>query len=84
MELNTLIIKGIPPFLNYVRAISGLGWEDIRTLKAGTIHRQITDNTQPGGSTTRKIAYTAPFLPANREQDYRRAWTHYEQLVTSD
>ena len=25
MELNTLIIKGIPPSLNYTRAISGLG-----------------------------------------------------------
>jgi len=24
MDRNTLIIKGIPPFLNYIRAISGL------------------------------------------------------------
>ena len=63
---------------------TALGWEDIRTLKTGTIHRQIIDNTQPGGPVNRKMAYTAPFRPANREQDYRQAWAHYEQLVATD
>ena len=63
---------------------TALGWEDIRTLKTGTIHRQITDNTQPSGPITRKITYTAPFHPAHREQDYRQAWTHYEQVLATD
>ncbi len=61
-----------------------LGWEDIRTLKTGTIHRQITDNTQSGDPVIRKITYTAPFHPANREQDYQQAWTHYQHLLASD
>ena len=60
---------------------TALGWEDIRTLKSGTIHRQITDNTQPGGPITRKIAYKAPFRPANREEDYRQAWGHYSSTL---
>ena len=63
---------------------AALGWEDIRTLKTGTIHRQITDNTQPGGPVIRKITYTAPFHPANREQDYQQAWTHYQHLLAND
>ena len=60
---------------------TALGWEDIRTLEIGTIHRQITDTTQRDGPFTREIEYTAPFRPANREQDYRQAWTHYERLL---
>ncbi len=63
---------------------TALGWEDIRTLETGTIRRQIIDNTQPGGPVSRQIEYTAPFTPANREQDYRLAWTHYERLLHGD
>ena len=63
---------------------TALGWEDIRSLKTGTIHRQIIDNTQPGGPANREIDYIAPFHPANREQDYRQAWTHFERLLDDD
>ena len=51
-----------------------LGWEEVRSLDAGTIRRRITDNTQPGGSVQRHIEYVAPFTRCNREQDYRVAW----------
>ena len=51
-----------------------LGWEDISSLKSGTIHRQLLDNTQPTGPTTRTISYVAPFTRPNREDDYRTAW----------
>jgi len=63
---------------------TALGWEDIRILKTGTIHRQITDNTQPDGPVNRKVDYIAPFHPANREQDYRQAWAHYQHLLAND
>ena len=51
-----------------------LGWEDIRNLETGTVHRRITDRTQPGGPFQRNIDYVAPFARCDREQDYRTAW----------
>ena len=59
---------------------TALGWKDIRTLETGTIRRQITDNTQSDGPITRQIEYIAPFLPANREQDYRTAWGRFNSV----
>ena len=53
---------------------TSLGWEDVSSLKSGTIHRQLLDNTQPTGPTTRTISYVAPFTRPNREDDYRTAW----------
>ena len=54
-----------------------LGWEDIQTLEAGTVRRNITDNTQPGGPVQRVIEYVAPFTKCDREQDYRTAWNAF-------
>ena len=51
-----------------------LGWEDIRSLKAGAIRRQITDDTQPNGPIRREIEYVAPFTRCDRETDYQVAW----------
>ena len=68
----------------HIATNTALGWEDIRSLKTGTIHRQIIDNTQPGGPVNREIEYIAQFLPANREQDYRQAWTHFERFLDGD
>ena len=51
-----------------------LGWEDVRHLESGTIHRGIVDRTQPGGPVQRHIEYVAPFTRCDREQDYRVAW----------
>lgn len=68
-----------------------LGWEDIMPKRAddgtlqpqvadGTIiQRPIIDDTQPGGPIERTIQYVAPFTLADREADYRVAWTHFEQ-----
>ena len=56
---------------------TALGWEDIRSMQSGTIHRQIQDNTQPAGPKTRTIQYVAPFTHPNREQDYSTAWPRW-------
>ena len=55
-----------------------LGWEDVTSLKSGTIHRQLLDNTQPTGPTKRTISYVAPFTRPNREADYRVAWKFWD------
>ena len=63
-----------------------LGWEDIRTLKAGAIRRQITDDTQPNGPIRREVEYVAPFTRCDREIDYQVAWPQSPSPVmnTSD
>ncbi|WP_439860866.1 Eco57I restriction-modification methylase domain-containing protein [Pseudomonas sp. MBLB4136] len=66
-----------------------LGWDDVMPrstengigkpqLADGTvIERWVLDDTQPGGPINRIIRYTAPFTLADREADYRVAWTHF-------
>ncbi len=45
----------------------------------GTVITQwVTDDTHPGGPRTVERTYTAPFARANREEDYRIAWTFFE------
>lgn len=73
-----------------IRKPRRLGWEDIqpKLMPDGTLHpqvpdgtvieRPITDTTQPGGPIDRTIRYTAPFILADREADYRIAWAHFE------
>jgi len=63
-----------------------LGWEDVQPKNGqpqvpdGTVvERPIRDDTLPGGSVDRMIQYVAPFALADREEDYRTAWTHFEQ-----
>ncbi|MGH8145562.1 MAG: Eco57I restriction-modification methylase domain-containing protein [Rhodanobacteraceae bacterium] len=56
-----------------------LGWEDIRDLKQATVTKTFPDDTRPGGPVQRDITYTAPFFKPDREQDYRIAWTYFEQ-----
>ena len=61
------------------------GWEDLRP-KNGTpqvpdgtiIERPVMDDTLPGGPVRRTIQYVAPFSLADREEDYRIAWAHFE------
>ncbi|WP_026687880.1 class I SAM-dependent DNA methyltransferase [Azovibrio restrictus] len=48
-------------------------------LPDGTVITQwVTDDTLPGGPRTVERSYTAPFGRANREEDYRIAWTFFE------
>ena len=61
------------------------GWDELRTmwdrgeLPDGTrIERQVMDDTLPGGPTLRTRSWVAPFTLANREDDYRTAWTFFE------
>ena len=56
-------------------ANTALGWEDVRHLQSGTVHREIIDNTQLGTRRQHRIKYSTPFTLANRETDYRTTWT---------
>ena len=58
-----------------------LGWEDIQYLREGTVTREISDDTQPGGPVRRVIEYHAPFDRCDRESDYRVAWTEFERRL---
>lgn len=79
-----------------IRKPHRLGWEDIqpKPMPDGGLHpqvpdgtvieRPITDTTQPGGPIDRTIRYTAPFILADREADYRLAWEHFASLPFSE
>lgn len=56
-----------------------LGWEDIKDMQKGEIHRSITDDTMPGGPIERTIIYKAPFTKCDREKDYEVAWAEFER-----
>jgi len=63
-----------------------LGWEDFQPkdgkpqVPDGTIiERPVMDDTLPGGPNRRTTQYVAPFSLADREEDYRIAWAHFEQ-----
>jgi hypothetical protein len=65
------------------RAITG--WEELRQLQeagqlpAGSIATTtVTDDTLPGGVRQVVRCYEAPFALANREEDYKIAWTFFE------
>ena len=56
-----------------------LGWEDIKTMQKGEIHRTILDDTLPTGAVERTIVYVAPFKKCDREEDYEVAWGVFEE-----
>ena len=67
------------------------GWDDLhamqeaRTLPVGsTVTTTVIDDTQPGGPKTRTRTYTAPFALANREADYRIAWTFFAEQSSGE
>ena len=60
---------------------TSLGWNDIRDLKEGVVTRTVIDDTQPGGPIEHIIEYHAPFSRPDREGDYRRAWTTFDQRL---
>ena len=56
-----------------------LGWEDIKDMQSGEIHRTIMDDTMPSGPIERTIIYIAPFAKCDREKDYEIAWAEFER-----
>jgi hypothetical protein len=63
-----------------------VGWEDVQPTSGkfkipdGTIiERPVLDDTLPDGKVRRVIHYLAPFSLADREEDYRIAWAHFEK-----
>ncbi|WP_424686838.1 Eco57I restriction-modification methylase domain-containing protein [Halarcobacter ebronensis] len=57
-----------------------LGWEDIKDMQEGEIHRTIIDDTTPDGPVERTIIYKAPFAKCDREKDYEIAWEYFERV----
>jgi len=56
------------------------GWEDIRDAEPGTlVSVTVTDDTLPGGPHQRQRIWEAPFITANREEDYRIAWSFFAE-----
>ncbi len=56
-----------------------LGWEDVKDLKTGVVTKTFTDDTLPTGPVRRTVEYHAPFVRADREADYVRAWGFFEE-----
>ncbi len=54
-----------------------LGWEDVQGLTDGTVFRTVEDDTLPQGRRERTIAYRAPFVRCDREEEYRAAWDEF-------
>jgi len=66
------------------KGLSGVGftrseWEQIKSMKSGTVEQTITDDTMPGGPRERTIVYHAPFDKCDREKDYETAWREFER-----
>lgn len=60
-------------------------WTQIKDAKAGEIfHREIVDDTMPGGPIKRTIEYVAPFDRCNREDDYETAWKFFEKEYSEE
>jgi hypothetical protein len=67
------------------------GWDEVRQLQEagklpdGTvISTSVMDDTQPGGPVRRERKYVAPFVLANREEDYRIAWEFFERKKAAE
>lgn len=58
-----------------------LGWEDVRHLSEGTVTREVSDDTLPGGPVRRTIEYRAPFDRCDREGDYRIGWEAFRRRL---
>jgi hypothetical protein len=56
------------------------GWEDVQALPDGSEVKQwVEDDTLPTGKYLKQRIWTPPFARANREADYRQAWTFFER-----
>ena len=52
-------------------------WEKCKDMTEGSVSKEVTDDTIPGGPVERTITYEAPFLLPNRKEDYGRAWEYF-------
>ncbi len=56
------------------------GWEDVRDVEPGTrVSVTVSDDTLPSGPHQRLRTWEAPFATANREEDYRIAWSFFAE-----
>jgi hypothetical protein len=73
-------------FPNGQRKQGKWGWSEIKDMAdagqlpgGARVEQSVMDDTLPGGPTPRVRTYTAPFVRANREEDYRTAWAFFEK-----
>lgn len=59
----------------------GLGFEDVKDMKTGTVQRTFMDDTLPGGPKEKTIEYVAPFFKMDREKDYEVAWNYFSKFL---
>jgi len=57
-----------------------IGFEDIKDMKSGEIHRKIIDDTLPGGPVERTIIYKAPFDKCDREKKLLEFYDRISEL----
>jgi hypothetical protein len=65
--------------------IGRFGWEDIRAMQetgalppGSTLTYLMQNDVEPGGTKSKLITFLAPFILANRENDYHIAWKFFE------
>ena len=63
------------------------GWDELRQLadsgqlpEGSVATTTVTDDTLPGGPRQVQRSYEAPFALANREEDYKIAWSFFERM----
>jgi hypothetical protein len=73
-------------FPNGTHKTAPYGWDDIRQLQeegglpeGAVITHTIRNETLPSGPFLQERRYTAPFVRASREDDYRIAWAFFEK-----
>ncbi|HQP87599.1 MAG TPA: hypothetical protein PLL76_15205, partial [Thermoanaerobaculia bacterium] len=54
-------------------------WNELKSMKSGSVSRTVSDDTLPGGPRERTITYVAPFDRCDRERDYSAAWAAFEE-----
>lgn len=56
----------------------GLGFEDVKDMKEGTITKTFPDDSMTDGEPVmRTVTYKAPFFRMDREKDYETAWREF-------
>ncbi|MCA6940030.1 class I SAM-dependent DNA methyltransferase [Pectobacterium polaris] len=55
-----------------------IGWDDVKHLQTGTVSVTFDDYTRSDEGERRTVAWQAPFIKPDREDDYKVAWAFFE------
>ncbi|ASY81933.1 hypothetical protein BJK05_18885 [Pectobacterium polaris] len=56
-----------------------IGWDDVKHLQSGTVSVTFDDYTRNDEGERRTVAWQAPFIKPDREDDYKVAWAFFSQ-----